>query len=155
MHLPPRILKSIIIHTGFVIDDDYHKLEGEAVRRGTAVAGLLVEKEIVPEKYLAEFLASSLRIPVIDLKKEELKKEIVRLIPENLAESLRAIVYAREKDKKGDEYFKVAMEDPLNIQSISFLEKKLGGQIIAHLITPTNFKTGAKEVSRRLLIGFK
>ena len=154
MHLPPRILKNIIVHTGLVTEDDYHQLEGEAARRGTAVAGLLVEKEIVPEKYLAEFLASSLRIPVIDLKKEELKKEIVRLIPENLAESLRAIVYAREKDKKGDEYFMVAMEDPLNIQVISFLEKKLGGQIIAHLITPTNFKSALKQYRADISLEF-
>ncbi len=144
MHLPPRILKSIIVKTGLVTDDEYHKLEEEAARRGTLVASLLVEKEIVPEKYLIEFLASSLRIPVIDLKKEELNKEIVKLIPENLAESLRAIVYEREKDKKGDECFRVAMEDPLNIQAISFLEKKLGGQIIAHLIAPTNFKSALK-----------
>ena len=154
MHLPPRILKNIIVHTGLVTEDDYHQLEGEAARRGTAVAGLLVEKEIVPEKYLAEFLASSLRIPVIDLKKEELKKEIVRLIPENLAESLRAIVYAREKDKKGDEYFMVAMEDPLNIQAIAFLEKKLGGQIIAHLITPTNFKSALKQYRADISLEF-
>ena len=154
MHLPPRILKSIIVKTELVTDDDYHQLEGEAVRRGTAVASLLVEKEIVPEKYLIEFLASSLRIPVIDLKKEELKKEIVRLIPENLAESLRAIVYAREKDKKGDEYFMVAMEDPLNIQVISFLEKKLGGQIIAHLITPTNFKSALKQYRADISLEF-
>ncbi|TAN58526.1 type II/IV secretion system protein [Patescibacteria group bacterium] len=144
MHLPPRILKNIIVHTGLVTDDEYHKLEEEAARRGTLIANLLVEKEIVPEKYLIEFLASSLRIPVVDLKKNELKKEIVGLIPENMAENLRAIVYAREKDKKGDECFRVAMEDPLNIQAISFLEKKLGGQIIAHLITPTNFKSALK-----------
>ena len=70
MHLPPRILRNIIVKTGLVTEDDYHQLEGEAARRGTAVASLLVEKEIVPEKYLAEFLASSLRIPVIDLKKK-------------------------------------------------------------------------------------
>ncbi|HLC99646.1 MAG TPA: GspE/PulE family protein [Patescibacteria group bacterium] len=141
MHIPAGVLKKIIVDTGLVTNESYQSLEEEAVRSGTTVANLLVEKEVVPEKYLMEFLGSALKLPVIDLKREAVKKETLSLLSENLAESLRAIVFGKESDI----VFKVAMEDPLNLHTIAFLEKKLGGQLIPHLITPTNFKSVLKQ----------
>ncbi|HPW47825.1 MAG TPA: GspE/PulE family protein, partial [Candidatus Saccharibacteria bacterium] len=73
-------------------------------------------------------------IPFIDLNPKDIQKETLRLIPERIARQYNVIVFSIEED--GTKL--LAMEDPDDIQAISFLQKQLGDELRIYIATRSN-----------------
>lgn len=95
----------------------------------------LVTKNIVDEEILYQAAADYFKVPFINLKNREIKKEIVSLIPSPLAAARQVVAFAKE----GGE-LKVAMLDPLDLQTIEFIKRKTGASVKAYLTTPSSLK---------------
>src|SRR5690606_39054710 len=66
--------------------------------------------------------AAEIDVPLADLKPREIKRDVLKSLPERIARQYRAVVFNIEADKSYD----VAMEDPDDIQALNFLQKQLG-----------------------------
>jgi len=73
---------------------------------------ILVDYGFVTEMNISETLAKQLNIPFIDLKKFQIKPELVRLLPESLARQFHAIVL---EDREG--MLLVGMADPTDLNA--------------------------------------
>jgi MSHA biogenesis protein MshE len=73
---------------------------------------ILVDNDFVTEMNISETLAKQLNIPFIDLKKFQIKPELVRLLPESLARQFHAIVL---EDRDG--MLLVGMADPTDLNA--------------------------------------
>jgi hypothetical protein len=56
----------------------------------TSWEDFLTEKKVVSEEQLLEFKSALLNVPVIDLREEELKPDILSLVPEPIARRHKA-----------------------------------------------------------------
>jgi len=74
---------------------------------------ILVGMGYIDEATVLRILEAKLGIPVINISKKQLDKEIVRLVPEQLAQKYRVIPVSREGDR-----IVLAMADPLNVVAI-------------------------------------
>jgi len=106
----------------------------DAQREGGGKLGqLLVHKKFIEERGLLEFLSKQFGIEFIDLAAKELREEVVKLIPENVARRYNLIAV-----EKTDNKLKVAMEDPLNIVVLDDLKMMLGYDVKAVFGTETD-----------------
>ena len=100
----------------------------------------LIDENIVDEVELYSEAAKQMKVPFIALKGREIKKEILNLIPAPLAQTHQMIVFAISKEE-----IDLAMLDPLDIQTIEFVQRKTGLRPKAHLTTPTDIKDALRR----------
>lgn len=148
MHITEQDLKSVIIGTGLVTEDEFVSAKDEAFRSGQTIEDVLIGKGDISEDYMIDYLAGFFRIEVVDLKKVELKKEIIEMLPEAYAKSHKIIIFDVNKDKN---ILKVAMSDPLDLESLEYLRAKYQGMhMIPFIMTPSSFKYALKQYKRKI-----
>jgi len=121
MDLPLDALKSLILGTGLVSEKDFDNAVKEAQRTEKDVVDTLVSRNYITRDYYAEMLAQYFKVPRVKLVGEKIPKEILNLIPEEIARTRNAIVF-----NKTDKTINVAMLDPINLETLEFLEKYTG-----------------------------
>lgn len=135
MKVEPQQLKAFMVDADLISDDKFDKLLKETKENNRKISELLVEKGIVSEEKLARLKAYILGIPFVDLKKEEIDSEVLKIIPEPIARN-HNIVSFRKKGKK----LEVAMLDPADIKTIDFIKKKSHLKILPRLTTKKSIK---------------
>lgn len=100
----------------------------------------LVDEGIVDENELYTLAAKKLGVPFLNLKGREIKKEVLNLVPPTLAQAHNLIAF--ESD---NEHVSLAMLDPLDIQTIEFIQRKTGLSPIASLTTPSDIRDALRR----------
>jgi len=121
MDFPLDALKSLILSTGLISEKDFDSAVQEAQRTDKDVVDVLVSRNYITRDYYAEMLAQYFKVPRVKLIGQKISKEILNLISEEIARTRNAIVF----DKK-DNTINVAMLDPVNLETLEFLEKYTG-----------------------------
>ncbi|MCX5702790.1 MAG: GspE/PulE family protein, partial [Candidatus Omnitrophica bacterium] len=121
MNLPLDALKSLILGTGLLSEKDFDNAVKEAQRTEKDVVDTLVSRNYITRDYYAEMLAQYFKVPRVKLVGEKIPQEILNLIPEEIARTRNAIVF-----NKTDKTINVAMLDPVNLETLEFLEKYTG-----------------------------
>ncbi|MBI5743235.1 MAG: Flp pilus assembly complex ATPase component TadA [Elusimicrobia bacterium] len=91
---------------------------------GSKLGHLLVHKKFIEERKLLEFLSKQFGIEFVDLRGLELKEDLLKIIPENIARRYGLIAVEKTENR-----LKVAMEDPLNIVILDDLKMMTGYDI--------------------------
>ncbi|OIO00469.1 MAG: hypothetical protein AUJ51_10035 [Elusimicrobia bacterium CG1_02_56_21] len=91
---------------------------------GGKLGQLLIHKKFIEERTLLEFLSKQFGIEFVDLRGLDIKEELLKIIPENIARRYGLIAVAMNEKK-----LKVAMEDPLNIVVLDDLKMMTGYDI--------------------------
>lgn len=129
MDFPLDILKSLILNTGLISEKDFDNAVQEAQRTEKDVVDVLVSRNYITRDYYAEMLAQYFKVPRVKLIGQKIPKEILNLIPEEIARTRNAIIF----DKK-DNTINVAMLDPVNLETLEFLEKYTGYFVKPYLV---------------------
>lgn len=96
---------------------------------------VVLKNNIVSEKDLTKLYSEEIDIPYVEFNPKEIKRELLKLIPERVARQYKAVVF----DKEGETTM-LAMEDPDDIQAINFLQKQLGAQVKVFVTTSSNIQ---------------
>ena len=91
---------------------------------GGKVGEILVDLGFINEHMMATFLARQLHLPYIEIDKQLVDTDSVRMIPAEMARRITAIPLYRDK-----EALVVAMADPLNIFGLDDMQKAAGKEI--------------------------
>ncbi len=97
---------------------------------------ILLQKKLVSEKNLKRAEAYVLGASFVDLSRWKILTEVLKLVPEPIAQKNKIVAFAQEGNK-----LKVAMLDFSAIQAIDFIRKKVGFKIVPYLasINDLNF----------------
>ncbi len=121
MDLPLDVLQSLILQTGLVSEQDFNNAVKEAQRTEKDVVDVLIARNYLTRDYYAELLAQYFKVPRAKLVGVKIPREILNLIPEEIARTRNAVVF-----EKSDNTIKVALLDPANLETLEFLEKYTG-----------------------------
>ncbi len=94
--------------------------EGSHVNR--SLQQLVIEKQIITETNLTKLFAEYADIPYIELNPRDISHDILTKIPERIARQYNAIIFQVDDDG----LVHLAMDDPDDIQAVSFIEKEVG-----------------------------
>lgn len=152
MHISEEKLKSILLESGLISEDDFSSAKEESRRSGQSITNVLIGNEKVTEDYLAELLVPYYGVSVINLKKEVIDQETLHLIPEVYAKAKNIILFNFDKEKG---IVKLAMLDPLDYETIEYVRAKFNAWVEPYLTTYSNLRYGFKQYSQKINTGFE
>lgn len=135
MKIDPQQLKAFMLDAGLIKENDFEEALKESKKRKRELEEILVAEKLVSQEDLIRLKAYILGIPFVDLKKQIVHPEVLKMIPESIARS-NNIVPFRQKGRN----LEVAMINPDDLKAIEFIKRKADLKILPRLTTIENVK---------------
>lgn len=141
-------IEQIIAQQGILSPNQLEQSKIEALKQGKSLIQLLVDQKALKEDDATKLIAMGSNLPFVDLSKVTIPKEVLEIIPRDVAESFSSVAFGVVDGK-----LNVATLDPQNLQAIDFLSRKTGYAINAYLASKSlidkwinSYSTGISEV---------
>lgn len=141
MRISDSLVEKLLLDTRKATPDQLAGLREQEKAEKKPLQDLVVASNLLSEKELTKLYAAEIDIPYVELNAKEIKREVLRLVPERIARQYGVILFGIEEDG----IKQLAMEDPDDIQAISFLQKQLGTQLKIHIATSTNIQAALDQ----------
>ena len=135
MTIEPQQLKAYLKDFELIKDEQFDEVLKLAEKTGKKVEEVLITENIISPEKLIEVKAYILGIPFVNLEKEKIEDEVLKMIPEPIARSNNIVAFR----KKGNN-LEVAMLDPEDLRTIEFIKKTADFKILPRLTTPESIK---------------
>jgi len=145
MRVEPQQLKAFLLDTGLVNEQQFDAAQKKAEKTNQKVGDVLVSEGLITQEELIKLEAYILGIPFVNLEKEMISIDVLRIIPEPVARSNNIVAFR----KKG-ESLEVAMLDPEDLRTIEFLKKTSNLRILPRLTTPESIKNVLRQYQKTL-----
>ncbi|MBI4033637.1 type II/IV secretion system protein [Candidatus Saccharibacteria bacterium] len=133
MRVSDSVVLDLLKHSGKLKDEQIKNLQAQETDK-KALQDVAIASGLISEKELTAAYADRIEVPFVELIPRNLRKEVLKLIPERIARQYNAIVF----DVREDGSKLLAMEDPDDVQALNFLQKQLGTNIRVFIATRSN-----------------
>src|SRR3989338_2676846 len=149
MKVEPQQLKAFLLDAGLITEDKFGQCLQKAQKTDQNVGDVLVSEGLIVPEELIKLEAYILGIPFVNLEKETILPEILKIIPEPIARSHNIAAFR----KKGRD-LEVAMLDPEDLRTIEFIKKTADFKILPRLTTPESIKNVLRQYQKTLQAEF-
>jgi len=137
MRISDSLVEKLLVAAKKVTQEKLAELKEQEKTEKKPLQDLVIKGSVISEKDLTKLYAAEIDIPFAEVKAKEIKREVLKLIPERIAKQYGVILFGVEED--GSKL--LAMEDPDDIQAVNFLQKQLGDNLKVHVATSTDIRT--------------
>ena len=145
MKVEDQQLVAFLLDAGLVGFKELQDAEKKAKKLQKRLADVLVADNLLTQEELIKMEAYILGIPFVNLEKETLEPEVLKIVPEPIARSHNIVAFR----KKGQD-LQVAMLDPEDLATIDFIKKKSDLKILPRLTTPESMTHALRQYSKTL-----
>jgi len=145
MRVETQQLKAFLLDANLVSEEEFNEAAKKAEKSNQKVGDVLVSEGKIAQEELLKLEAYILGIPFVNLEKEVVPSEILKIIPEPIARSHNIVAFR----KKGKD-LEVAMLDPDDLQTIEFIKKAGDFRILPRLTTPESIKNVLRQYQKTL-----
>lgn len=145
MRVEPQQLKSFLLDADLITEGQFDVAQKKAEKEGKTVEDILIADNLVPAEKLIQLTAYILGIPFVDLEKETLPPEVLKIVPEPIARAHNIISFR----KKGQD-LEVAMLDPEDLRTIDFIKRTTNLRILPRLTNQESIKNALRQYQRTL-----
>jgi len=131
MRIPDSLVEELLLSNNRLDQEKLKVLKEQEKTVKKPLQDLVIKNNIITEEELTKIYAQAIDIPFIELDPKTIKMDVLKLLPERIANQYRAIVF--DIDENNTKL--IAMEDPDDIQSINFLQKQLDNNIRVYITT--------------------
>ncbi|TSC77155.1 MAG: Type II secretion system protein E [Parcubacteria group bacterium Gr01-1014_31] len=142
-------LKEVLITQGAVSNQEFDTYLQEAKEHNTDLLQFLESRKIISEPQLYRLIADFFKVPFIDLKGRAIRKDILLLIPEPIAQAHRVVAFDQTETE-----LKIAALNPRDLEIFDFLGKKSGREVSVFLTTPSGVNDVLKSYHKGLKAEF-
>lgn len=153
MQLSDDQLKALVLQAGLLAEKDYNELATHAQESQISISDVLVEKGLTTDIELGKMIAAQLKLPFIELTKQEIPDEALNIIPEEVAKRHKMISFARD-----DKSVKIAAADFSNTLLPQLVAQKTGKKVELYYATEKeivevllNYRTDFQERFEKLM----
>ncbi len=140
-----------LVEVGILSQAEINKYKKEASEKKMSLLEFLLVDKIIDETKAFEKIAKvKYKLPFIDLSNQTIRKDILQLIPEPIAQFHYIVAFDKTDDK-----LKVATLDPGDLQTITFIEKKVGLPLEIYYTTPSSLENVLKQYHKSLKAEFE
>jgi type IV pilus assembly protein PilB len=136
MRISDSLVEKLLNGSGKVGPDELKNIKSQGDAEKKPLQDLVVSSGLISDVDLTKLYAEEIDVPFIDLNPKEIKREVLRLIPERVARQYNVVLFGLDED--GTQL--LAMEDPDDIQALNFLQKQLGNNMKVHIATSSNIR---------------
>jgi len=134
MRISDVTIEKLLERSGVATAEQIETLKNESVRSRRSLQDLVIQNKLVTEKDLTQAYADYAEIPFIELQPADIPAEVLNKIPERIARQYNAVLFKIDED--GTTH--LAMEDPDDVQAVSFIQKELGENTKIYIATRQN-----------------
>jgi len=145
MKVEPQQLKAFLLDAGLLTKDQFGDALKRAQKTNQKVSDILVSEGLISQEELIKLEAYILGIPFVNLEKEMVSSEVLKIIPEPIARSHNIVAFR----KKGND-LEVAMLDPEDLATIEFIKKTTDFRILPRLTNPESIKNVLRQYQKTL-----
>ncbi len=145
MRIESQQLKAFLLDAGLVTAEQFSAAQKKAKKTKQKVGDVLISEGFIKQEELIKLEAYILGIPFVNLEKENISPEILKIIPESIARSHNIIAFRKSKNN-----LEVAMLDPEDLRTIEFIKKTTNLKILPRLTTPSSIKNVLRQYQKTL-----
>lgn len=134
MHISDDTLVKLLKRNDVITDEQLGPLREEAGRTSRSLREQVEIEKIITDRELTKLFADYAQIPYIEIDPKDITQEALNLIPERIARQYNAVIF--KVDDEG--VIHIAMDDPDDIQAVSFIEKQVGNNTKIYITTLEN-----------------
>lgn len=149
MRVEPQQLKAFLLDANLVTEQQFNECLRKSQEANCKIDDVLVSSGRISKEELVKLKAYILGIPFVNLEKEVIPMEVLKLIPEAMAKANNIIAF-----RKNGSVLEVAMLDPEDLKIIEFIKKTTGFRVLPRLTTPTSIKNGILQYQKTLQAEF-
>lgn len=151
LQIPIDKFKESLISQGLITAEEFDVLVAESARMNQDIGDVIVARGFITYDFLYNFLSTYYGTERAHLNIKGIDRSVLLLIDEKFAQERRVIAFAKDTDGT----IEIAMEDPTDLVTIEYLEKKLGAQMRVYFATPQDLTEGFSLYSHELTEDFK
>ena len=145
MQVEPQQLKAFLIDAGLITEEQFSRAQKRAEETNQKVGDVLVSEGQLSREEFFKLQAYILGTPFVNLEKEVVPSDVLKIIPEPIARSHNIVAFR----KKGND-LEVAMIDPEDLRTIEFIKKTTDLRILPRLTTPESIKNVLLQYQKTL-----
>ncbi len=145
MRVEEQQLKAFILDAGLVTKAQLDKALKKAKKSKKKLEDILVAEGLINQEDLTKLQAYILGVAFVNLEKETIPSDVLKIIPEPIARSHNIVAF-----KKQGRNLEVAMLDPEDLRTIEFIKKKAGLKILPRLTTVKSIKNVLRQYQKTL-----
>ena len=96
MRVEPQQLRAFLLDAGLVNEAQFSDVDKKAKKTHKRIEDVLVSEGLISETEILRLKAYILGIPFVNLEKEKISNEILRIIPEPIARSHNIIAFRKK-----------------------------------------------------------
>jgi type IV pilus assembly protein PilB len=132
-------LRDVLKEKGLVDEAKYEEINLRQLKTGESEEEIIRSMNLLSEEQLVTTKSVFLNIPFVDLEKIGFAPEALTLVPQSVAEKYKVVPYQLDTKEK---ILYVTMVNPLDLETVEFLEKK------------TNLKIKTAMSTEKQIVGF-
>lgn len=113
-----------------ITSDQLSAIKFENVNTGKSVESVIKDRGYVNSEDYAEAFGLVYNIPYISLTAAQVEPKLLDIVPLDVARKYKSIPFKEENNK-----LSLAMVDPLDLQTIDFIERKTGYKVVPYITT--------------------
>lgn len=135
-------LRDVLVDKNLIDSKVSEQIALRQVKTGENEEDIVRAMRLVTEEQLVEAKSEFIRVPYVDLDTIGFAPEALSLVPESVAEKYKIVPYRLDTKEK---VLLVTMANPLDLETIEFLEKKTGLTIKVAMSTEKQIEAFIKE----------
>lgn len=137
-----KSLKEVLLDKSLINEEQLNEINLRQLKTGETEEEIIKSMRLVDETNFVKTKADFLRVPYVDLETIGFSPEALTLVPESVAQKYQIVPY--RLDPKTKTLF-VTMVNPLDLETVEFLEKKTNLKINASISTEKQIKSFIRE----------
>jgi type IV pilus assembly protein PilB len=135
-------LRDILLAKRLIDEKQSEEIKLRQLKTGESEEEVIKDLRIVKDTDLARSKAEYLKVDFVDLEAIGFAPEALALVPESVAQKYRLVPYRLDTKEK---ILYVTMENPLDLETVEFLEKKTNLKVKTAMSTGAQIESFVKE----------
>jgi type IV pilus assembly protein PilB len=141
-HSNNRSLSDILLAKGLITEEKKDQIRLSAARENKTEEQVIRERGVVDGKDLALAKAELFHVPFVSLSETPISPEAISLVSQSIASTYKLIPLLYNRDSNE---ITIAMANPLDLEAIEFLERKIQVKVIPKIADEEEIATAIKE----------
>jgi type IV pilus assembly protein PilB len=134
MRISNDVIEKLLTQGSLATPEQITALKEEATRSSRPLQEIVVQKALFTDQALIEAFADYAHIPFITLVPADIPHDVLNRIPERIAKQYNTVLFKIDEDGM----MHLAMDDPDDVQAVSFIQKEIGENTKIYLATHNN-----------------
>lgn len=134
MRISDDTLVKLLERKGVATPEQLEPLKEESVRSSRPLQEVAIENKLITEVDLTKLFAEYADIPFIEMDPRNITSDVLGRIPERIARQYNAVIFQIDADG----LIHLAMDDPDDVQAVSFIEKEIGENVRIYIAPHQN-----------------